>query len=160
MPKTKFQNVIFTMIIAFLMVYAMICFNIALDKGGMSNAIFLIAFHELLLMWPVAVLLELFVVEGLARKLAFRIVSPDDKPIFIILAISAMIVCLMCPMMSMVATILFKNPGKELAAVWLETTLINFPMALGWQVFFAGPLGRWLFRSIFFAGEPIKQRNI
>ncbi|SCP99492.1 DUF2798 domain-containing protein [Anaerobium acetethylicum] len=160
MPKNKFQNVIFTMIMAFLMVYAMICFNIALDKGGMSNSIFLIAFHELLLMWPVAILLELFVVERLASQLAFRIISPDDKPIFILLAISAMIVCLMCPMMSMVATILFKNPGKELVAVWLETTLINFPMALGWQIFVAGPLGRWMFRSIFFASEPIKQQNI
>ena len=28
MPKTKFQNVIFTLMMAFLMVYAMICYNI------------------------------------------------------------------------------------------------------------------------------------
>ena len=94
MPKTKLQNVIFTIIMAFVMVYAMVCYNIAIDKGGMSNQIFLLAFHEMPIMWPIAAILEFFVVEKLSKFLAFRIVSPTDKPIFIILAISSMIVCL------------------------------------------------------------------
>ena len=50
MPKTKLQNVIFTIIMAFVMVYAMVCYNIAIDKGGMSNQIFLLAFHEMPIM--------------------------------------------------------------------------------------------------------------
>ena len=69
MPKTKLQNIIFTLLMALVMVYAMICYNIALDKGGLSNEVFLLAFHELVIMWPVAVILELFVVEKLAQKL-------------------------------------------------------------------------------------------
>lgn len=146
MPKTKLQNVIFTIIMAFVMVYAMVCYNIALDKGGMSNEIFLLAFHEIPIMWPVAFVLELFVVERLSKKLAFRIVSPEDKPIFITLAICSMIVCLMCPIMSFIATLLFKHPGSEVIAVWLQTTLLNFPVALCWQIFFAGPLVRNAFR--------------
>lgn len=149
MPKTKFQNVIFTLLMAFAMVYAMICYNIALNHGGMTNEVFLLAFHELLIMWPVAFVLEMFVVERLAKMLAFRLVTLEDKPIFILLAISCMIVCLMCPMMSFVATILFKNPGKEIIAVWFQTTVLNFPMALCWQIFFAGPLVRLIFRTIF-----------
>lgn len=48
------------------------------------------------IMWPAAIILEFFVVEKLSTMLAFRIVSPQDKPIFITLAISSMIVCLMC----------------------------------------------------------------
>ena len=60
-----------------------------------------------------------------------------------------MIVCIMCPTMSMIATLLFKNPGKEIVAVWLQTTAMNFPMALCWQIFFAGPLARLIFRTIF-----------
>lgn len=146
MPKTKLQNVIFTIIMAFVMVYAMVCYNIALDKGGMSNEIFLLAFHEIPIMWPVAFVLELFVVERLSKKLAFRIVSPEDKPIFITLAICSMIVCLMCPIMSFIATLLFKHPGSEVIAVWLQTTLLNFPVALCWQIFFAGPLVRNVFQ--------------
>ena len=47
MPKTKFQEVVFTILMVFVMVYAMICYNIALNIGGMSNEVFLSAFHEL-----------------------------------------------------------------------------------------------------------------
>ena len=59
MPKTKFQNVIFTLMMAFLMVYAMICYNISLNIGGMSNQVFLMAFGEMKIMWPVAFLITL-----------------------------------------------------------------------------------------------------
>lgn len=149
MPKTKFQNIIFTLMMAFVMVYSMICYNIALNIGKMTNEVFLLAFHELLIMLPVAFILEFFLVEKLSKMLAFRIVSPEDKPIFILLAISSMIVCLMCPMMSLVATLLFKNPGSEVIAVWVQTTIMNFPMALLWQIFFAGPLVRFIFGKIF-----------
>ena len=139
MPKTKLQNIIFTLIMAFVMVYAMVCYNIALDKGGMTNEIFLLAFHEIPIMWPIACILEYFVVENLSQKLAFRMVSPEDKPIFITLAISSMIVCLMCPVMSFIATCLFMHPGSQIIALWLQKTVQNFPMALCWQIFFAGP---------------------
>ena len=63
MPKSKLQNVLFTIVMAFVMVYALVCYNIALDKGGMSNEIFLIAFHEIVIMLPVAFVLEFFIVE-------------------------------------------------------------------------------------------------
>ena len=149
MPKTKFQNTIFTIMMAAVMVYAMICYNIAINKTGMTNEIFLLAFHELIIMLPVAFILEFFIVEKLSLFLAFRFVTPNDRPIFIQLAISSMIVCLMCPMMSFVATLLFKDPGSEIISIWLQTTVMNFPMALCWQIFFAGPFVRLLFRTLF-----------
>lgn len=149
MPKTKAQNIIFTILMAFAMVYAVICYNIAVNRGGMTNEVFLLAFHELVIMWPLAFLLEFFAVEKLSHLIAFHIVTPKDRPIFITLAISCVIVCLMCPVMSLAAAILFKHPGKEMIAVWFQTTAINFPMALCWQIFFAGPLVRLVFRSLF-----------
>ena len=60
------------------------------------------------------------------------------------LAISAISVIFMCPLMSLAATLLFKDAGKEVIAVWLETTAMNFPMALCWQLFFAGPMVRFV----------------
>ena len=87
MPKTKFQNVIFTLMMSFLMVYAMICYNISLNIGGMSNQVFLMAFGEMKIMWPVAFVLEFFIVDNLAHKLAFRIVTPKDRPFAITAAI-------------------------------------------------------------------------
>ncbi len=149
MPKTKFQNVIFTILMAFVMVYALICYNISLEFGGLSNQVFLLAFKELYIMWPLAFILEFFAVEKLSQKLAFRIVTPTDRPVFITLAISTMIVCLMCPLMSLAATLLFKDAGSEFIAAWLQTTALNFPMALCWQIFFAGPFCRLIFRTIF-----------
>lgn len=150
MPKTKFQNFIFTLLMAFFMVYAMICYNISLETGGMRNEIFLLAFHEMVIMWPLAVILEGLVVDKLAKKLAFRLVTPgEDKPVFVVLAISSMIVCIMCPVMSLAATLLFKQPGAEIVAVWFHTTALNFPMALCWQVFFCGPGVRFVFGQLF-----------
>ena len=105
MQRTKLQNFIFTAIMAFIMVYGMVCYNIAIDKGGMSNEIFLIAFHEMPIMWPVAVILEMFVFERLAIKLASRFVTPGKESEFMVtVAISSMIVALMCPTMSLIAT--------------------------------------------------------
>ena len=48
--KNKVTERYFTIIMAFVMVYAMVCYNIAIDKGGMSNQIFLLAFHEMPIM--------------------------------------------------------------------------------------------------------------
>ena len=149
MPKTKLQNIIFTLLMALVMVYALICYNISLDKGGLSNEVFLLAFHELIIMWPIAVVLELFVVEKLAQKLAFQVIATESaEPFFIILAISAVTVCLMCPMMSLIATILFKNLGSEIIAAWFQTTVMNFPMALFWQIFFCGTYCAFRFRKV------------
>lgn len=47
MPKTKFQEVVFTILMVFVMVYAMICYNIALNIGGMSNEVF----YQLFMNW-------------------------------------------------------------------------------------------------------------
>ena len=145
MPKTKFQNVIFTLMMAFLMVYAMICYNISLNIGGMSNQVFLMAFSEMKIMWPVAFLLEFFVVDKMAHALAFRIVTPKDRQIVIVLAISAMIVCIMCPVMSLVATFLFKEPSF---GMWAKTWAMNFPMAICYQMLYCGPFVRLVFRLI------------
>ena len=62
MPKTKFQEIIFTILMVFVMVYMMICYNIALNIGSMNNSVFLSALHEFVIMAPVAFVLDLFFV--------------------------------------------------------------------------------------------------
>lgn len=146
MPKTKFQNVVYTIIMALIMVYGMIVYNVALNTGGVSNATFLMAIHELPIMMPIAALLEFFIVEKWATKLAFTVVKPTDRPQVITYAISTMIVCIMCPTMSLIATILFKEPSF---GTWIQTYALNMPMALIWQLLFSGPLTRLIFRNLF-----------
>ncbi len=150
MPKTKFQEAIFTLLMAITMVYGMELYNLALEGGGLTNEMFLLVFRDLALMGAIVIFLEKLIAGPIAQKLAFRIVTPgEDKPIFVILSISAFTVCMMCPMMSAVATLLFKHPGTQFFSIWLETAAKNFPMALCWQIFFAGPLVRFLFRKLF-----------
>lgn len=147
MPKTKFQDVIFTIIMATIMVYGMIVYNVALNTGGVSGETFLLALHEMPIMVPIAFILEFFVVGKLARKLAFTVMRPTDRPQFITYAISICICCIMCPVMSLIATLLFKtNPSF---GTWVQTWGMNFPMAILWQMFYCGPLVRLIFRSIF-----------
>ena len=131
MPKTKFQEVIFTILMVMVMVYAMVVYNIAI-------------------MVIAGFILELFVVGRIVPGLAFRIVTPGkERPIAVILVISSLTVCFMCPIMSFIATVLFQGVNRDLIANWLQISVRNFPMALCWQIFYAGPLVRWIFGKIF-----------
>jgi hypothetical protein len=148
MPKTKLQDLFFTVIMVIVMVYAMICYNIALNVGGLQNFVFLSAFSELKIMGPIAFVLEFFIVGRLAQKLAFRCVDVrKSHPYSITLAISSVTVALMCPIMSFFATLLFKDAGSNFVSVWLQTTAFNFLMAFVWQIFYAGPFVRLVFRN-------------
>jgi hypothetical protein len=146
MPKNKFQDVVFTAIMATIMVYGMIVYNVALNTGEVTGATFLAALHELYIMAPIAFLLEFFVVGHIARKLAFTVMQPTDRPQFITYAISICICCIMCPVMSLIATCLFKEISF---GMWIKTWAMNFPMAICYQMFYCGPLVRLIFRCIF-----------
>ena len=145
--KNKFQDVIFTAIMATIMVYGMIVYNVALNMGGVRGETFIAALHEMPIMVPIAFILEFFVVGKIARMLAFTVMRPDDRPQFITYAISICICCIMCPIMSLIATILFKDT-KDFPT-WIQTWGMNFPMAILYQMFYCGPLVRLIFRAIF-----------
>ena len=61
MPKTKFQDIIFTLIMVVVMVYALVVYNISLDRGGLTNEVFVMAFGELVIMGAAGFLLEMFI---------------------------------------------------------------------------------------------------
>ncbi len=124
MPKTKFEDAIYTIIMATIMVYGMIVYNVALNTGGVSGQTFLLATHEMIIMVPVAFVLEFFIVGKIAQKLAFTVMKPTDRPQFITYAISICICCIMCPIMSLVATILFKD--QHTFGTWIQTWAMNF----------------------------------
>ena len=46
MPKNKVQDAVFTAIMAIIMVYGMIVYNVALNTGGVTSETFLLALHE------------------------------------------------------------------------------------------------------------------
>lgn len=147
MPKTKFQNVVFTAIMAFCMVYGMIVYNISLARGGVSPTSFLAAFHEIPIMVPIAFVLEITIVGKLAARIVFSVLRPTDRPQFITYAMSLVICAIMCPIMSLIATILFKD--SRTFSTFIQTWAMNFPMALLYQMFYCGPFVRLLYRTLF-----------
>lgn len=99
-------------------------------------------------MFALCFLTSTVVGEPLAARLAARLAVPREWPFTAVLARSAMTVCVMCPAMSLWATVIFQQPGIELVPSWLQTVVCNFPMAFFWQIFFCGPLVRRLFRLL------------
>ena len=147
MPKNKFEEVIFTIIMATVMVYGMVVYNVALNMGGVTNQTFLIALRELPIMVPIAFVLEFFIVGKIAGMLAFKVMRPTDRPQFIIYAISICICCIMCPTMSLIAMFLFKD--NHSFGTWIQTWGMNFRMAILYQLFCCGPFVRLIFCTIF-----------
>lgn len=78
MPKNKFQDVVLTAIMATIMVYGMVVYNVALATGGLTAESFLLALYELPIMVPIAFVLEFFAVGKIARRLAFTVMRPTD----------------------------------------------------------------------------------
>ncbi len=154
MPKNLFQDIVFTLIMVLVMVYAMVVYNVAWD-AGVSNDIFLLALRELPVMAPVAFALEFLFVGRLAQRIARRMFGGAQvPPALYTVAVSSVIVAFMCPLMSFAASLLFGyTSAAEIGVNFLRILVRNFPMALCWQLFYAGPFVRLLFRLIFGRGR-------
>lgn len=151
MPKVKGQRILFSLLMSFMMVYAMEVYNSSIIHKGLTNKLFLLPINELIVLMIIVIVLQTLVGGPLVQMLARKIVNPEkDKPIAVTLTVQVMTVCVMCPIMSFVATIIFKGGfNTEIFAIWVQTVAINFPMALFWQLFVAGPLVRLIIRMIF-----------
>ncbi len=151
MPKTLFQDVVFTFIMVLFMVYGMVFYNVCLAMGSVTNIVFLEALKELPLTGLIAFVLEFALVGRLVKFIAFKTIDPSKtQPFFITLLISCLTVAFMCPLMSFIESLIHNYNGPENIIVqWLKTMGFNFPMALIWQLFFCGPLVRLIFRTIF-----------
>ena len=149
MPKTKFQSIIFTLMMVFCMVFCMTCYTISMNMGGLRPQVFALAIQEMWLEYAVVFCLIFFVITKLAQKLAFRIVIPgSDNPMFLILAIQSFTVCLIVPTITLFATFVH-NGVSNWFCNWIQLAALCFPVALCLQIFFVGPLVRFVFRKIF-----------
>ena len=116
MPQTKKQEIVYTVMMVCVMVYGMVCYNIALDVGGMQNFIFAAALSELPIMGVIGFLLDTFLV-GPRPCASPRAGSPlgKDKQVFLVAAISCLSAWMMCPLMSLFRhAVLQGQPQREL----------------------------------------------
>ena len=164
MPQTKFQGFVFGVIMSYAMAIGMEVYNIAIKMGfdaragglsGMTDSVFPAALAEAAYMGLFVLLFSNLWGNRLGAAFAARRCDPArDNPYFCRLLRQAGTVAVMCPTMSLVASILFSGvrggvPAAQLPAVWTGTVLKNFPMAFFWNMFAAAPFSHWLFGRLF-----------
>lgn len=149
MPKTKFQDLIFCIIMVFTMVYSMTIYNMVLEFGFTYDT-FLKAF---LGMWPEAAgafVAQRYIAGPRVQKKVMSWFKPGvDKSVFITVAMAGLTVSMMCPIMTLYVTILHHGLSRDILLFWLPKLVQNFPFALCIQLFYIGPLVRLVFRTIF-----------
>ena len=165
MPKTKSQGIVFGIIMSYAMAIGMEVYNMAIKMGfnltegsgfsSMTNVVFLEALKEALYMGVFVFIFSNLWGDKMGARFMEKHCDPSkDNPYFCQLMRQAGTVAVMCPTMSMVASILFNiilggQPISQLPAIWVGTFLKNFPMAFFWNMFAAAPFTHWLFCLIY-----------
>lgn len=138
---------------SFAMVIGMEHYNLAIINGSFKMWMFSAArrWTDIPMMTCIVLVMEHFIAGPIAMRRAMRLVTPGkENPLLVKLTIVGCTVQLMCPIMSFRAALLFKYKGMgTFLSVYLQTLVCNFPMALLWQVFFAGPGVHLLFRKLY-----------
>ena len=152
MPKNKKQGIIFGIIMSYAMAYGMEVYNIAIKEGvnlaaggfsNMTNIVFWDALVESLYMGVFVFLFSNLWGNRIGAAFAARHCDPQkDNPYICRILRQAGTVAIMCPTMSLAASILFNvilagAPVTQLPAIWVGTLLKNFPMAFFWNMFAA-----------------------
>lgn len=166
MPQTKFQRLVFAFITVIITVPCFVFYCLSIENGGILNVSPSFAFILIPIEFILAYLSEVFIGSPLSVKLGLKAIDPKkNDPMIVETAIICATVCIMCPWMSFLATILYKGifPGLIFGEVgfsignffiyfipnFLQTFVQNFPFALLSQLFFIQPLTRSIFRAIF-----------
>lgn len=129
MPKNRTQRIVFGIIMSYAMAYGMEVYNVAIREG-------------------------VNLTPGGAAFAAKHCDPEKDNPYICRLLRQAGTIAVMCPAMSLVASILYNiimdgMPVTKLPAVWIGTLIKNFPIAFFWNMFAAAPFSHWLFGKIF-----------
>ena len=166
MPETKSQKLIFALITVIITVPCFVFYCLSIENGGILNVDPSFALMIIPIEFVLAYLSEIFIGSPLSIKLALKAIPPKEyKPMIVETAIICATVCIMCPLMSFLATILYKGifPGlifKDASFTlvnfftyfipnFLQTVVLNFPFALIGQLFFIQPLTRRIFKLVF-----------
>jgi hypothetical protein len=150
MPETKFESVVFTLMMVFCMVYCMTVYTIALGAGGLTAGVFAAAIQEMWVEYVVVFCLIFFLITRNAVKFAGRIIDlRKNSPIIYTVAVQSFTVMMIVPLITLFATFFHHGFTGSWFTQWITTAAQCFPAAYCLQVFFIGPFVRFLFRTLF-----------
>ena len=161
-PKTKLQGLAYGLFMCIFMSLGMELYNNAvkmgynLQPGGLSSMTWEVvpaALSELWFIIPVVFILSNTYGNRLGARLAGSLIDPErDSSFFRSCVVIGCTTLVMCPSMSLFASVLFNvvlagRPVAELPIIWLGTVFKDFPMALLWNLFAASPMSRLSLRA-------------
>lgn len=173
MIKTKKQGILFGIIMSYAMAYGMEVYNVAIKMGfnlqaggfsNLTNIIFWEALKEALYMGAFVFLFSNLWGNRLGARFAVRHCDPTkDNAYLCQLFLQGGTVAIMCPTMSLVASILFSlilGGGAHCPAAGHlgGHRAEELPHGLFWNFFAAAPFSRWLFLKFFPANRPAPVR--
>lgn len=165
MPHNRKQELLYALITVLITVPCFIIYCLSIENGGILNIDLKFALILVPIEFILAYLSEVLFIGPLVSKLVLKKINPKEhKQVIIEVAIICTTVCLMCPWMSFLATILYKGifPGLIFNDAsftigkfflyfipnFLQTVVLNFPFALCSQLFYIQPLTRKIFKTI------------
>ena len=166
MLESKKERLIYALITVMITVPCFVFYCLSIENGGILNVNISFALSLIPIEFILAYLSEILIGSPLSVKLALKTINPKEyKPMIVETAIICATVCIMCPLMSFYATILYKGifPAfifhdakvtigsflKLLIPNFLQTVVLNFPFALLGQLFLIQPITRRIFKWIF-----------
>jgi uncharacterized membrane protein len=148
LPTTKKENFYFGLMMCFGMVVFMTFYN--LFTHGLIGTISLNEIcTQLIFVFIIASLLELFIVGPVAKKIALSLPYDKSKKVFVILSLAFFMVSGMVLFMSLygLGTAYFSDSliGESLLESYFSLLFRNFIFAFPLQLIIVGPLVRYLF---------------
>lgn len=144
MPRNWKEEVVFTAIMAGLMVFVMVCYNVVLVQG-FSEGFLLTAVKEYPGGLLVAIILDLLIVGPIAKKLAFKYIINEymkKNVVLIGITISVMMVLGMVTFMSLFGMIMSHELSGNVLATYGHEWIFNLIVALPLQLIIVGPIAR------------------
>ena len=162
---SKKQERIFALITVLITVPCFVFYCLTIENHGILNVDPIWALKLIPIEFILAYLSEIFLIGPIVPKILFKKLNPKkENSILIETGYIMTTVCLMCPWMSFLATILYKgimpvvfndpmftiqNFFIYFIPNFLQTFVQNFPFALLSQLFFIQPLTRKITKKIF-----------
>ena len=160
MPKTKLESVVFTALMGFCMVFSMTCYTGVLRAGGVTYGLFAQSIREMWIEFAFVFLLVFFGVSRIAPRIALKLLHPRELPqILFTLVVQGLTVSMVVPAVTLFASLLHGGVNLGFFPRWIQLAGQCFPAAPILQVFYIGPLVRWLFRLLFRRNEKAAARN-
>lgn len=146
MPKSLKEEIIFTLCMAGLMVFAMTIYNILLVNGLSTDL-----FNEIITGYPlgliVALICDIAIVGPIAKAISFRYLIPQymqQSQLRIGLTISILMVLGMVSCMSLFGVVVNRQPLNTYPKTWLFNIILALPI----QMLIVGPISRKILNTI------------